>query len=152
MAQAEGVSQADIDLFVNRSPLCESGYHGVYPHRKGWIAKAFRLQVAPVQPTARQAVIQLIKWWQDQFGKDWKQFYQARRQKAYEIKRIDDNWIVRVWICGNLTVLFSPKGKILKFPTRQEALRGFRRWKAEYFGLFLKYSDISLRRQVHQRA
>jgi hypothetical protein len=131
----------------------DSGYHGVYPHRRGWIPKAFKIQVGPVQPTANEAAKLLARWWHEQFGPEWPKFFAMRKRQAHQfICTPAGYWIIRIWMLGSMQVCCDRKGKTLKFKTREAASKGFDDWKRDTFGLFSTKSSYWIRRKAFDDA
>lgn len=138
----------DLEVLRNDDLVHESGYHGVYPHRRGWIPKAFKIQVGPVQPTATEAAKLLALWWHSQFGPEWPKFFELRKRQAHQFIRTPKGyWIIRIYHLGSLQVVCNRKGKTLKFKSREEASKGFEKWKQDTFGLFANRAGYWIRRK-----
>lgn len=139
------VSQSDLDVLFDHDPDSESRYHGVYPEKSGWVAKAFRRRVGPSQGTPREAAIQLVRWWKGRYGDRWREAWHYRQTTGWAAVRVRGGVWAVAEVCGRASVLvgLGADGRGCEagsspgcrpFPDRAAAARGVREWAEREWG------------------
>ncbi len=137
------VSQADLDHIADRDPTASSPYHGVYPDKGGWQAKAYKRRIGGCQTTPREAAKLLIGWWKRQYGERWRAVWSLRQTRGWVPMRAYGGWWARVELAGEAEVLIGQReGQPAQavtpgtrpFPSKEEASAGVVAWAQSLWG------------------
>lgn len=110
-----------------------------------YVGKAFKRPVGPQRETARQAAADVAAFWRGLYGDRWRAYFATRMRHPWELREEPGGFRVVVCVLGKTEYVGRRQlGDV--YPDGESAVRAYRAWVRERFGLFAPVAGYYLRR------